>query len=138
MAETRKVNPWRGVNVNSDPKSEMITDGLAETMPRLPRRRARWLERRLKYFPLAPEIAKASHQKNMEGIRNLTALLPGNVKREVRRILQRERHPSRRGFSIGSGVRRVKYLSILTIRGVYFYTLTAGDFRATRKMLIKK
>ena len=79
-------------------ESREETDGLAETMPHLPKRKARWLKRRLKYFPLALEIVKASHRKNMKGLRNLTAPLPGNVKKKVERILKRERRPSRRGF----------------------------------------
>ena len=79
-------------------ESREETDGLSETIPRLPRRRARWLKRRLAYLPLALEIVKASHRKNMKKLRNLTAPLPGNVKKEVHRILQRERCPSRRAF----------------------------------------
>lgn len=81
------------------PQSKRETDGLSETIPRLPRGRARWLKRRLAYLPLALEIAKASHRKNMKRLRNLTAPLPGNVKRKIGRILQRERRPSRWNFS---------------------------------------
>lgn len=79
-------------------ESRKETDGLSETIPRLPRGRGRWLKRRLAYLPLALEIAKASHRKNMKSVRNLTAPLPGTVKRKVRRILQRDRRSSRRGF----------------------------------------
>ena len=79
-------------------ESRKETDGLSETIPRLPRGRARWLKRRLEYFPLALEIVKASNRKNMKSLRNLTAPFPGNVKRKVHRILQRERRPSRRDF----------------------------------------
>ena len=70
-------------------QSRKETDGLAETIPRLPRGRARWLKRRLAYLPLALEIVKASNRKNMKRFRNLTAPLPGNVKKKIRRILQR-------------------------------------------------
>ena len=80
-------------------ESRKETDGLSETIPRLPRGRARWLKRRLAYLPLALEIAKASHRKNMKRLRNLTAPLPGNVKRKIGRILQRKRRPSRWNFS---------------------------------------
>ena len=80
-------------------QSRKETDGLAETIPRLPRRRARWLKRRLAYLPLALEIAKASNRKNMKRLRNLTASLPGNVKRKIGRILQRDSRPSRWDFS---------------------------------------
>ena len=80
-------------------QSRRDTDGIAEVIPRLPRRRARWLNRRLAYLPLALEIAKASHRKNMKRLRNLTAPLPGNVKRKVRRILQQYSRPSRWNFS---------------------------------------
>ena len=82
--------------VSTESKKE--TDGLSETIPRLPRGRARWLKRRLEYLPLALEIVKASNRKNMKRLRNLTAPFPGNVKRKVHRILQRERRPSRRDF----------------------------------------
>ena len=80
-------------------QSRKETDGLAETIPRLPRRRARWLTRRLAYLPLALEIAKASNRKNIKRLRNLTAPLPGNVKRKIRRMLQRKSRPSRWDFS---------------------------------------
>ena len=80
-------------------QSRRETDGIAEAIPRLPRRGARWLKRRLVYLPLALEIAKASNRKNMKRLRNLTAPLPGNVKRKIRRILQRDRRPSRWDFS---------------------------------------
>ena len=82
--------------VSTESKKE--TDGLSETIPRLPRGRARLLKRRLEYLPLAFEIVKASNRKNMKRLRNLTAPFPGNVKRKVHRILQRERRPSRRDF----------------------------------------
>ena len=81
--------------VSTESKKE--TDGLSETIRRLPRGRARWLKRRLAYLPLALEITKASHRKNMKRVRNLTAPLPGTVKRKIGRIL-RQRRPSRRGF----------------------------------------
>ena len=80
-------------------QSRRETDGIAEAIPRLPRRRARWLKRRLVYLPLALEIVKASNRKNMKRLRNLTAPLPGNVKRKIRRILQRYSRPSRWDFS---------------------------------------
>ena len=76
-------------------ESRKETDGLSETIPRLPRGRGRWLKRRLAYLPLALEITKASHRKNMKRVRNLTAPLPGTVKRKIGRILQRNRRPSR-------------------------------------------
>ena len=88
----------RNLTERASTESREETDGLAETMPHLPKRRARWLKRRLKYFPLALEIVKASHRKNMKGLRNLTAPLPGNVKKKVSKILKRESRPSRRGF----------------------------------------
>ena len=88
----------RNLSEGVSTESRKGTDGLSETIPRLPRGRARWLKRRLMYLPLALEIAKASHRKNMKRLQQLTAPLPGNVKRKVQRILQRERRPSRRGF----------------------------------------
>ena len=80
-------------------QSKRETDGIAKAIPRLPKRRARWLTLRLAYLPLVLEIAKASNRKNMKRLLNLTAPLPGNVKRKIRRILQRDRHPSRWSFS---------------------------------------
>lgn len=79
-------------------QSRTETDGVAETIPRLPKRRARWLKRRLKYLPLALEIVKASHRNNINRLRNLTAPLPSSVKRKVDSILKRKSRPSRRGF----------------------------------------
>lgn len=82
--------------VSTESKKE--TDGLSETIQRLPRGKGRWLKRRLAYLPLALEIAKASHRKKKKRLQNLTAPLPGNVKRKIRRILRRNRRPSRWGF----------------------------------------
>ena len=76
-------------------QSRRETDGIAAAIPRLPRRRARWLKRRLVYLPLALEIVKASNRKKMKRFRNLTASLPGNVKKKIGRILQPDRRPSR-------------------------------------------
>jgi hypothetical protein len=84
------------LNERASSQSKKETDGLSETLPSLPRAKGRWLKRRLAYLPLALEIAKASNRKNMKKVQNLTAPLPGNVKRKVRRIL--ERRPSRQGF----------------------------------------
>ena len=88
----------RNLSERVSTESRKETDGLSETIPRLPRGRARWLKRRLVYLPLALEIVKASNRKNMKRLRNLTAPFPGNVKKKVHRILQRERRPSRRDF----------------------------------------
>lgn len=87
-------------NLTEKVSSESIkeTGGLSETIPRLPRKKARWLNRRLAYLPLALEIAKASNRKNMKKLRNLTAPFPGNVKRKIDRILQGKNRPSRRDF----------------------------------------
>lgn len=71
------------------------TQGIEETIPHLPKRVARWLKRRLAYFPLALEIAKASTQRNIERVRSLTAPLPSRVKRKIRRILRRYHRRSR-------------------------------------------
>lgn len=81
------------------PQSKEETDGIAETLPRLPKRRAQWLKRRLMYLPLALEIAKASHEKNVERLRNLTAPFPGNVKKKIRKVSRRYRRPSRWNIS---------------------------------------
>ena len=79
-------------------ESREETDGLSETIPRLPKRRARWLKSRLECLPAALEIVKASNEKNMKRLRNLTAPFPDDVKRGIDRILKRGRRPSRRGF----------------------------------------
>ena len=86
---------FENLSERASTQSRGETDGTAAAIPRLPRRRARWLKRRLVYLPLALEIAKTSNRKNIERLRNLTAPLPGNVKRKIRRILQRDRRPSR-------------------------------------------
>ena len=51
----------RDLSERASTESRKETDGLSETIPRLPRGRARWLKRRLVYLPLALEIVKASH-----------------------------------------------------------------------------
>ena len=76
-------------------ESRQETDGIAAAIPRLPRRRGRWLKRRLVYLPLALEIVKASNRKKMKRLRKLTAPLPGNVKKKIGGILQRDKRPSR-------------------------------------------
>ena len=58
-------------------ESRKETDGLSEAIPRLPRKKARWLNRRLAYLPLALEIAKASNRKNMKRLRNFNGTLSG-------------------------------------------------------------
>ena len=91
-----KINEiFENLTKRASTQSRQETEGIAEAIPRLPRRRARWLKRRLVYLPLALEIVKASNRKKMKRLRNLTAPLPGNVKRKIRRRLQRNRHPSR-------------------------------------------
>ena len=71
------------------------TQAIEETIPHLPKRIARWLRRRLRYFPLALEIVKAFNQRNIERVRSLTAPLPSKVKRKIRRILRRYHRRSR-------------------------------------------
>ena len=71
------------------------TQAIEETVPRLPKRVARWLRRRLAYFPLALEIAKAFNQRNIERVRSLIAPLPSRVKRKIHRILRRYHRRSR-------------------------------------------
>ena len=71
------------------------TQAIEETIPHLPKRVARWLRRRLAYFPLALEIVKAFNQRNIERVRSLIAPLPSKVKRKIRRILRRYHRRSR-------------------------------------------
>ena len=71
------------------------TQGIAETIPHLPKRVARWLRCWLAYLPLALEIAKASNRKNIERVRGLIAPLPSRVKGKIRKILRRYHRRSR-------------------------------------------
>ena len=45
-------------------QTKKVSDGIAMTVPRLPKKVGRKLRRRLKYLPFALEIAKASYRKN--------------------------------------------------------------------------
>lgn len=65
------------------------TQAIKETIPHLPKRIARWLRHRLRYFQLALEIVKAFNQRNIERVRSLIAPLPSRVQRKIDRVLQR-------------------------------------------------
>ena len=77
-------------------------NGIAEIVPRLPKKMRRKLRYRLEYLPFALEIAKASYQKNRGKVSSLTVPFPSAVKRKIGRILKRHHHRSRwnllRGF----------------------------------------
>lgn len=76
----------------------MEANGIAETVPHLPKKMERKLSRWLEYLPVALEIAKASYQKNSGKVRSLTTPFPGKVKKKIGRILKRHHHRSRWDF----------------------------------------
>ncbi len=73
-------------------------NGIAETVPRLPKKMGRKLRRWLEYLPFALEIAKASYEKNSGKVRSLTAPFPSKVKKRIGRILKRHHYRSRWNF----------------------------------------
>jgi hypothetical protein len=70
-------------------------NGIAETVPHLPKKMGRKLRRWLAYLPFALEIAKASYEKNSGNVRRLTDPFPSKIKRKIGRILKRYHQPSR-------------------------------------------
>ena len=79
--------------ISSEAKKE--ANGIAATVPRLPKKMARKLRRWLAYLPLALEIAKASYQTNTGKVHSLTAPLPSVVRKKIGRRLKRHYRGSR-------------------------------------------
>ena len=73
-------------------QAKQVSDSIAMTVPRLPKRVGRKLSRRLKYLPFALEITKASYRKNGKKVQRLTTSLPKKTKRQIDRLLKRH-HP---------------------------------------------
>ena len=74
-------------------QAKQVSDSIAMTVPRLPKKVGRKLSRRLKYLPFALEITKASYRKNRKKVQRLTTSLPKKTKRKIDRLLKRH-HPS--------------------------------------------
>ena len=82
-------------------QAKKVSDGIAMTVPRLPKKVGRKLRRRLKYLPFALEIAKASCRKNRKKVQRLTTSLPKKTKRKIDRLLKRHHRPQRLNFLHG-------------------------------------
>ena len=82
--------------ISSEAKKE--ANGIAETIPCLPKKMGRKLRRWLTYLPFALEIAKASYGKNSSKVRSLTAPLPSVVRKKIGRRLKWHHRRSRWDF----------------------------------------
>ena len=84
-------------------QTKKVSDGIAMTVPRLPKKVGRKLRRRLKYLPFALEIAKASYRKHRKKVQRLTTSLPKKTQRQINRLLKR--HHGRRRLNFLHGFR---------------------------------
>ena len=82
-------------------QTKKVSDGIAMTVPRLPKKVGRKLHRRLKYLPFALEIAKASYRKNRKKVQRLTTSLPKKTQRKIDRLLKRHHRYRRLNFRHG-------------------------------------
>ena len=82
-------------------QTKKVSDGIAMTVPRLPKKVGRKLRRRLKYLPFALEIAKASYRQNRKKVQRLTTALPKKTKRKIDRLLKRHHRQRRLNFLHG-------------------------------------
>ena len=72
--------------------------GIAEMVPRLPKKLGPKLKLWSAYLPYAVDIAKASYEKKSGKVRRLTTPLPSKVKKKVDRIVKRHHHRRRWNF----------------------------------------
>lgn len=79
--------------ISNEAKKE--ANGIAATVPRLPKKMGQKLRRWLAYLPLSLEVAKASYQTNTDKVRSLTVPLPSRVKKKIDRTLRRHHRRSR-------------------------------------------
>ena len=82
-------------------QAKQVSDSIAMTVSRLPKKVGRKLSRLLKYLPFALEIAKASYRKNDKKVQRLTASLPKKTKRKINRLLKRYHRYRRLNFLHG-------------------------------------
>ena len=75
-------------------QAKQVSDSIAMTVPRLPKKVGRKLRRRLKYLPFALEIAKASYSKHRKKVQRLTTSLPKKTQRKIDRLLKRHQRIS--------------------------------------------
>ena len=75
-------------------RTKKVSDSIAMTVPRLPKKVGRKLRRRLKYLPFALEIAKASYSKHRKKVQRLTTSLPKKTQRKIDRLLKRHQRIS--------------------------------------------
>ena len=79
-------------------RTKKVSDGMATTVPRLPKKVGQKLRRRLKYLPYALEIAKAFYGKNRQKVQGLTTSLPKKINRKIDRLLKRHHRPQHLNF----------------------------------------
>ena len=89
-------------------RTKKVSNGIAITAPRLPKKVGRKLRRRLKYLPYALEIAKAYQKKKHRKVQRLTTSLPKKINKKIDRLLKRHHRPQRLNFLRGSRNRLVR------------------------------
>ncbi|MDE0011934.1 MAG: hypothetical protein OXU36_12345 [Candidatus Poribacteria bacterium] len=78
------------LNERASAPAKQVSDSIAMTVSRLPKKIGRKLSRLLKYLPFALEIAKASYRKNHKKVQHLTNSLPKKTQRKIDRLLKRK------------------------------------------------
>ncbi|MDE0685690.1 MAG: hypothetical protein OXI63_22405, partial [Candidatus Poribacteria bacterium] len=91
----------KNLTKHASKQTKKISDGVAATVPRLPKKVGRKLSRRLKYLPFALEITKASYRKNQKKVQRLTISLPKKTQRKIDKLLNRHHRPRRLNFLRG-------------------------------------
>ena len=91
----------KNLTKHASKQTKKISDGVAATVPRLPKKVGRKLRRRLEYLPIALEIVKASYEKNHKKIQSLTFPLPSKINRKIDKLLKRHHRPRRLNFLRG-------------------------------------
>ena len=78
------------LNERASAQAKQVSDSIAMTVSRLPKKIGQKLSRLLKYLPFTLEIAKASYRKNDNKVQCLTNSLPKKIQRKIDRLLKRK------------------------------------------------
>ncbi|MCY3740045.1 MAG: hypothetical protein OXH00_03385 [Candidatus Poribacteria bacterium] len=92
----------KNLTKHASKQTKKISDGVAATVPRLPKKVGRKLRRRLEYLPIALEIVKASYGKNHKKVQSLTFPLPNKINKKIDKLLKRHHRPRHLNFLRGS------------------------------------